>query len=71
MLSGVGGIAPKPQNIVDLILGKRKSGRHVCCAIRFVYPLDLLFLGGEQVQGKLFVCAYFREIRLCFRFLTG
>ena len=72
MLSGVAGIAAETEHIVDFCLGKRKSGQHFGCAIRFINLGYLLLFREEKVHGELFklcpvrisVIQFFRRLRL-------
>ena len=72
MLSGVAGIAAETEHIVDFRLGKRKSGQHFGCAIRFINLGYLLLFREEKVQGELFklcpgrisVIQFFRRLQL-------
>lgn len=42
------GVAAKAQEVVDLLLGKRKSEGCVGNTLRFIYKGDLLRLCGEE-----------------------
>ena len=72
MLSGVAGIAAETEHIVDFCLGKRKSGQHFGCAIRFINLGYLLLFREEKVHGELFklcpgrisVIQFFRRLQL-------
>ena len=72
MLSGVACVAAETEHIVDFCLGKRKSGQHFGCAIRFINLGYLLLFREEKVQGELFklcpgrisVIQFFRRLRL-------
>ncbi len=44
-------IAAKAQEMVDFLLGKRKSEGRFCCALRFCNVLDLF--GFCRKEGKL------------------
>ena len=72
MLSGVACVTAETEHIVDFRLGKRKSGRHFGCAIRFINLGYLLLFREEKVQRKLFklcpgrisVIQFFRRLQL-------
>ena len=72
MLSGMACVAAKTEHIVDFRLGKRKSGQHFGCAIRFINLGYLLLFREEKVHGELFklcpgrisVIQFFRGLRL-------
>ena len=72
MLSGVACITAETEHIVDFRLGKRKSGQHFGCAIRFINLGYLLLFREEKVHGELFklcpgrisVIQFFRRLRL-------
>lgn len=54
MLSGVACVAAETEHIIDFRLGKRKSGRHFGCAIRFINLGYLLLFREKKVHGELF-----------------
>ena len=72
MLSGMACVAAETEHIVDFRLGKRKSGQHFGCAIRFINLGYLLLFREEKVQRKLFklcpgrisVIQFFRRLQL-------
>ena len=72
MLSGVACVTAETEHIVDFRLGKRKSGQHFGCAIRFIDLGYLLLFREEKVHGELFklcpgrisVIQFFRRLRL-------
>ena len=72
MLSCVACVAAETEHIVDFRLGKRKSGQHFGCAIRFINLGYLLLFREEKVHGELFklcpgrisVIQFFRRFRL-------
>ena len=54
MLSGTSRIAADKKYIVNLCLGKRKSGRHCSHAFRFINMIDLFHFCTEQIhEGHL------------------
>ena len=48
--AGVLGVAAQPQEMVDVLLGQRKSGGRLRCALRFSDALYLFCFRGEQVK---------------------
>mgnify|MGYP006892345613 CR=1 FL=1 len=72
MLSGMTCVAAETENIIDFRLGKRKSGRHFGCAIRFIDLGYLLLFREKKIQGELFVLCpgrisavqFFRRLQL-------
>ena len=72
MLSGMACVAAETEHIVDFRLGKRKSGQHFGCAIRFINLGYLLLFREKKVHGELFklcsgkisVIQFFRRFRL-------